>query len=129
MNAHQRRKFAKALIADLKNATEDEKLQELIVAAVNSVKQEQKLMLQEDCIAELKSKLDWLTRENNELAARIGKEINVENEALKDKLALAVETLDKTLYWTCVDGMSLFSRYSVVVDTLHTGKNKLMENM
>ena len=33
MNAHQRKKFAKALMSELRNATEDEKIQALVDAA------------------------------------------------------------------------------------------------
>lgn len=33
MNSHQRKKFAKALMSELRNATEDEKIQALVDAA------------------------------------------------------------------------------------------------
>lgn len=47
MNSHQRRKFAKALIADLRNATEDEKLKELIEVCAALAKQGRELMARE----------------------------------------------------------------------------------
>lgn len=54
MNAHQRKKFAKALMSDLKNSTEDEKLQSIVDAAADLAKQGRKMKQYEDEIDALR---------------------------------------------------------------------------
>lgn len=80
MNSHQRKKFAKALMSELRNATEDEKIQALVDAAQDMRSLQIRNANLVSKVEELERGLEEIRRTERERVAKVCDEFHTESE-------------------------------------------------